>query len=797
MLRDTTKQGFPKYDIIHFVGQIEWRDGDPALKVSERPEAWLRASEIIAAADAARTRLFILHVPQRQLPEARGLAEAILSAAKPGILLVAAENPTVANLYFGDLYAGIVHNQDIEVAAPPTPPFPPGRDIDVHLYLGEGGGGLLRFDRWLAALRERAQRIIDETRSSAQRAPEILGFRNRAEPYLNRRRFEEFSVRLTDATRQLTSLQSSAEQTLTEINHQLDFAHESGGAGPLSKIPDLIAAIEAGAGEARSVYPQLESELDMTLRNTPRVLNGNFADPAVNLVLKADECLIADKEYDLLVDIGPRWSTIPTIVHGHSEFPEQALPPDPSGSVIDVLLLSEQWAPKAVSAKLWLPHLSGRSHPWAESGPSPKSGPVKLRIRSPKTDAAVAGILSAQGRLFLYYENNLLQSAVVRVSVVPGPNVLAPPGSPANTVDVDYILSGTFGDVAAKYARRNIRLSADDTSGSHPIRLNVTLNHDGPGTHRILVHGAEGLPPAWAAYDPAAGLDALREARKTIADCFWQRDEVGIPVRNKKGGLDERNGKDRDQFCRDLFCLAEVGNRLFIEMMHMLRPRAGDLDAIAWEKELRRRIDRTSVIQVSRIASVPTQYAFPWALLYEYPMPSPSDQWRWCDVISQEWSREGIRNQPIASACPFQDQPWHKKDVLCPFGFWGLKHIIEQPLALTKLDETALRDGLKNIGLASTEVSLSIGWTRDATLDLARIDSHIRKLSGRGGMQLAHPPPNPADDRATMEGILATSNVVYFMCHCAKDPGRNEPYLHLGPRDCCATNRMRTARQSG
>jgi hypothetical protein len=86
---------------------------------------------------------------------------------------------------------------------------------------------------------------------------------------------------------------------------------------------------------------------DTTQKIIPRVLNANFADPAADRVLTADEGLIADQEYDLLVDIGPRWSTLSTIVHGHSEFPEQLLRPDPSGAMIDVLLLSDHQPRKA------------------------------------------------------------------------------------------------------------------------------------------------------------------------------------------------------------------------------------------------------------------------------------------------------------------------------------------------------------------------------------------------------------------------------------------------------------------
>jgi hypothetical protein len=188
------------------------------------------------------------------------------------------------------------------------------------------------------------------------------------------------------------------------------------------------------------------------------------------------------------------------------------------------------------------------------------------------------------------------------------------------------------------------------------------------------------------------------------------------------------------------------------------------------------------VIQVTRIESAPIQYAFPWGLLYEYPLPGPLERWYWCDVL-REWSKDGLRDGPIGSACPFKDQPWHAEDVLCPYGFWGLKHVIEQPLApAMHLGGVAPRNVVKKISVPR-EINLSIGWTRDRALDLSHIDAHVQRLSRIRGMRLAEPPPNPADDCDTVRALLSVPNLVYFICHCEKDPAENQPYLYVGPRD--------------
>jgi hypothetical protein len=780
------RPGLPEYDIVHFIGAVEWKDGDRALRLSEHEARWLPVRNLLEALQAARTRLLILHVGTRHVPVARDLARSMVDLGGPTVLVAACTDPGLANTYFADVYAGIVHNNSLESAAEPKPwilksPF----GLSIDLYHGQGGSEVLRFDRWLESLSERTQELKTKVESAAAPQPaDIAGLRAQAEPFLHRSQTRALDSRLEEATERLTSLRESVAKLSNDLEIELDWDHESGGAEPLSKIADIFATVETEAAEVTGLYPGLKAEVDSTVENAPRVLNANFADPAAGRLLQPSEGLLAGQTYDLLVDIGPRWNKVPTIVTGHAEFPADAMPPDPAGHVIDVVLVSDDFTPQVVSGKIWLPRSRGRSHPWKDGKRAPTSGPVALRVTAPAIENPRAQTGEARARAFLYYENNLLQSAIVTAGVVREAGIAL---ERKNEVLVDYVLTGTFHDVESQYARRKIRVSADDTARSHAVRVNITLNSNGRGTHRILARGRDDLPPAWTAYDPAAALQSLRAARLTISDCFWKRDDDGNVVLDGRGlrvpGLHERNGKSRKQFQFDLGSLAKVGNRLYNEMIQLLRPESGEGGGIAWERELRSRLETSGVIQIARIESAPTQYAFPWGLVYEYPLPGPPNRWRWCNVIGEEWSRDGVRAHPIASACPFRNEPWHREDILCPYGFWGLKHVIEQPLApVTNLDGVVLRDAARDIPVRR-EINLSIGWTRDSALDLPHIDAHVQNLSGLRGVRLAEPPPNPADDRDTVKAVLAAPNLVYFVCHCEKDAGENQPYLYVGPRD--------------
>jgi hypothetical protein len=581
-LRDLERPDFPQYEIIHFTGAVEWKDGDRAIRVSEHERWWLHAGALQAAVRAARTRLLILQVAVRHHREACELARSIVDAGGPTALVVACVDPELVNAYFVDLYAEIVHNKPLESAVEPKPWIDQkmGPDLIVNLYYGPGGSDVLGFQSWLKSLQERARELTRKVESLAE--PQVLerfisSLRSGADPFLHRSQAGALESHLGEAKERLASLKERVVKMSTDLEAELDWAHEGKGAEPLSRIAKIVPQLEAEAAEATHLYPALTAEVSATIENAPRVLNANFADPTDGRVLQPFEGLVTGREYDLLVDVGPRWNKIPTIVSGHAEFPADALPPDQSGHLIHVMLVSDEFEPQMVLAKMWLPQARGRSHPWVEDRPAPTSGPIKLRVTAPAVENLRAQSREARSRLFLYYENNLLQSAVVAVGVVREPGVTL---DRENRVEVDYMLTGTFRDVESQFGRREIRLAGDDAAGSHPVRLNITLNHDGRGTHRILVQGRDDLAPAWTAYDPAAALEALRAARRTIYDCFWKRDDVGNFVLDRSGqrvpGLDKRNGKPRKQFRFDLFFLAKVGNRLYNEMIHQLRPGSGE-----------------------------------------------------------------------------------------------------------------------------------------------------------------------------------------------------------------------------
>ena len=176
----------------------------------------------------------------------------------------------------------------------------------------------------------------------------------------------------------------------------------------------------------------------------------------------------------------------------------------------------------------------------------------------------------------------------------------------------------------------------------------------------------------------------------------------------------------------------------------------------------------------------PANYVFPWALVYEYPVP---DEPKFCRIVEEQWTEDGLRAEPYASSlgcCPHANEPDHDKS-LCPFGFWGLAHIVEQPISpITKMtDEDPARDVGRKLH-SRTPLSLSVAATQDASLNSKTLTQHIKDIGLIPKISILMP---VANDWTKVGQILANPELVYILCHGEYDKVQGTPYLGIGPRD--------------
>jgi hypothetical protein len=758
-----------RFDLVHFIGDVA-DVASPSIRLGATDLTAQQSADLLSKLG---TRLLILQV-NAITPAAQVFADAVVTLGGPIVLLVAGQNVGAVVAYFRGFYGNLLHNRPLGEAADPDSLSQGG--LQVTLVTGQGADLVFKFDGAIAELRARLDRAQQE--SSIQIA-QGKAIQERASRMLHTLQFEALKPQLEAYSADLdraTSIVSESRQRLAAISG-VPWNHEYEGVVPLHQAAANVEAIETTVNGVGNALKLVEGRATQEEARAPRVLNVNFAHPGGG-VLALREGLVEATGYDLLVDVGPRWTTIPSLVQKGGEFPEDALPPGPDGYRIDVTIISEDFVPHLASTSMWLPRGSGRSFPMIGISPAATSGPIALRLRTPDIGPE-AGILTARARLCLYYENNLLQSASVHASIVKTPTVTL---TEPNAVEIDFALTNSFADVQPSFAKRAIKLTPDDIVGLHPIKVNLVLNDDGD-RHRFIVRrqldgGPAATSPcsaeAWTPYDPVASIQLLEAARNRLAECFYERDGRGGII-YKKGrpvvGLDGTNAKPYRQFQWDLLQLARLGTLLFNRAFSNVQAGNTACNAVEWIQDLRLLLRDASIIQVARTES--SQYVFPWSLVYDYPLiDAERGQWRMCQVLEREWSASGRRQGPAMKRCPFDDAAWHQRNIICPYGFWGLRHVIEEPPSvkqpLGRAVNGVVRGNVLNIGVATvTDPDLATG-----------ISAHLNKLRSIAGV--AFNPDKEANDWSSLITMLRAPEIAYFLCHGEYDSASRTTYLRLG-----------------
>ncbi len=121
--------------------------------------------------------------------------------------------------------------------------------------------------------------------------------------------------------------------------------------------------------------------------------------------------------------------------------------------------------------------------------------------------------------------------------------------------------------------------------------------------------------------------------------------------------LDPWHGKDFPSFCADLAALAGFGARLHDRLFH--------------DRFIPSLIRRGPAVLT--VADLTGDCSVPWSLIYDLPF-MVDQPYRVC-LSAQRFGPFGAGGV-VPAHCP---EPDHSGNVLCPFGFWGLSAIVEQP----------------------------------------------------------------------------------------------------------------------
>ena len=166
---------------------------------------------------------------------------------------------------------------------------------------------------------------------------------------------------------------------------------------------------------------------------------------------------------------------------------------------------------------------------------------------------------------------------------------------------------------------------------------------------------------------------------------------------------------------------------------------------------------------------------FPWALVYDIPLETGCryDDYNVC-AFADDWYGEDAGKE-IADVCPYDNA--HRKNTVCPYGFWGIKHRIEQPPSLS-----ADRSLPTVIDISRTPCKMIVALSEDLDTKISR--DHLLRIAS---IFETHVAVEPYVSRQEFMDALETQpelELLYFYCHGRYDEDdltdQRYPYLEIG-----------------
>lgn len=429
-----------------------------------------------------------------------------------------------------------------------------------------------------------------------------------------------------------------------------------------------------------------------------------------------------NKDYALRIHIGPL--SPDSVVMNPAEFPTHILPESEEGHWIEVNVQSYDFVVPKPSNYLFLPKQGaswvcqcpqGRSHQCNQTTRNPY---LLISIKTPDVQQ------DAKLQIRLFYQNHLIQSQCLTAEIVR----MESEGNGHRAL-IDCNVS-----------------ALDNLDILQPRTVNVSTEGGDHGTHKIWIKGGE---EGTLVCRLAEGQmrDAANAVRQVLYDIHILTDESG----DRKNRLREDNSKTKQDFIDDLKLLAPLGQKFW----NMLFISGRD----AWEEKLK----SPASIQISRIGG--SNFVFPWNLVYDLPLESNHAKYQECRLL-KDWETSNALLEAAPNRCPYDAE--HTLNTICPFGFWGFKHVVEQlPFVPIGWSLPLI------IQLAHRFPTVIVG--RSLTLDASVTEVHLKHLA----------PVIDCDSLDDLSDALAKSiEIVYFYTHGRRQeiPGVSQktPALQLG-----------------
>jgi hypothetical protein len=496
------------------------------------------------------------------------------------------------------------------------------------------------------------------------------------------------------------------------------------------RLRELLSELDGFSGRTTKWLPAEERSLD----GAPfRHVNTCFVRDPAGPPLGRQTNLGSAVRYALRVDIG---SHSPDSILDHPvAFPDGHLPPTETGAWLSVLVVSDDFLVPVVAHRLFLP---SRGPSWV-CACAPELG----HTCAPQERAAYLYVPvvapAAPGRAWLwlgvYSGRNLMQSQRVIARIDTQESF----GSGCRA-EIDFSLSGGLRGID--------RLP--------PRSVNVMTRPADRGSHMVVVDGDIGEPFVFSLTEEQMS-GASKAVREALRDIHVEQYGGKLGSRPRlRSRLDPGNGKSVHDFARDLLRLAPLGRRLWTLLLSGQPER---------RRLLRERLMREpATLQVARAGT--SNLVFPWAAVYDIPLEDGRPEAHTICPVVEEWHSDRDAPDHVVNRCPHESG--HQLNTVCPFGFWGYRHLIEQPPSMPSARTLPMV-----IAAGADGPRMVMGYSLD--LDGTLTARHVEALK-------AVFPVDACDSRERMVAELARPDVqfVYFYCHGRRRPPHTDLHLELG-----------------
>lgn len=363
-------------------------------------------------------------------------------------------------------------------------------------------------------------------------------------------------------------------------------------------------------------------------------------------------------------------------------------------------------------------------------------------------------------RIGFYFKNNLLQSRLFTAWVA----AEVPEGEDKGYKSVtDYILTRSFTNVAR----------------FPPRTLNIFTNENPGGSHGLIAVAGEHV--RHNVLSETTTLALLRTGRENLRDTHLEltvppkyhqtTKEILVPAQYEprtKTIDGVTNAKTPTHFKNDLRTLAKFGSELWVALF------SGRRDS---RRVFRKLLAAQTTIQFCRARKnrekddVPPPI-LPWALVYDIDLlGDDQSEWPFCQLLDN-WSPGKPLIDLEVKKCPHDNGLNHRQNIICPFGFWGFKHILEHQPSWPDEQVAAIK-------LSDEKPDVAVGLS----LQLDKPKDHVQELKARLSNRASI---TVADSKEDILKMLSTSDLefVYLFCHGTrnKKPGEDVwlPCLTVG-----------------